>query len=53
MQVGNELSYARINMKAKAFELRVDVQKVASFSWAAKCQNSPKYHLFDELENTL
>jgi hypothetical protein len=50
IQVGNELSYARINMKAKAFELRVDVQKIASFSRVVKCQNSSKSHPFQELE---
>ena len=27
--------------------------KIASFSWAVKCQNSSKSHLFQELKNTL
>jgi len=37
-------------MKAKAFELRVDVQKIAPFSRVAKCQIYSKSHLFQEPE---
>jgi hypothetical protein len=45
IQAGNELSYAKINMKAKAFELRVDVQKTASFSRVVKIPKSFKKSL--------